>query len=94
MSSVLITGHEDDLPQFGKVMEILVTVGGAVVFEVNARYTESYDFHYHAFIVKPSTQNFSLPLSQVHSFHPLTLNALNHINYIVLKYHVVIPYSF
>ncbi len=94
LSSVLIIGYEDDLPKFGKVSEILVTVGSAIVFEVNVLYTETYDLHYHAYIIKPSTQNYSFPLSQVLSFHPLTLNILNHVNFIVLKYHIVIPYSF
>ena len=55
-------------------MEILVIVGRIVVFEVNALFTESYDLHYHAYIVKPLTHNFSIPLNQVHSFHPLTFN--------------------
>ena len=94
LSSVLVIGHEDDLPQFGQVSEVLVTDSGAVVFEVNVLHTESYDIHYHAYIVKPSHQNKSIPFHQIFSSHPLTLNTLNHIKYIVLKHHLVIPYEF
>lgn len=94
LSSVLIIGHEDDLPLFGKVTEIIVTVSGEIVFQVNEMYTASYDNHYHAYIVTPLPHTKTIPFQKILSFHPLTLNILNHINYIVLKNHIVIPYVF
>ena len=93
LSSVLVIGHEDDFPQFGKVCEIRVD-NGEVAFDVDELYTDSYDPHYHAYVVKPLTTRKTKQIIS-HSFHPpLTLNTLNHINYVVLKYHLFIPYTF
>ena len=49
---LLLTCTRNELPMFGKVIDILVLPDNSVHFYVKSLITEYFDDHYHAFVVK------------------------------------------
>lgn len=93
-SSLLVIGHKDDYPLFGKIAEIYTRGGTCEVhFQVNIFDTKSFDLHYHAFAVESTSKYVTLPYEQIYSYHPLTLNYISGILFVVLKHHIVIPFT-
>ena len=91
-SSVFAVAVEDELPAFGKINRIFV-IGKDVTFEINCLYTESYDPHYHAYMVTDTKIKQFIRHDSLLCFYPLTLNKVQNrvgVYMVVLKYHLIL----
>ena len=89
---MLLRYINNDLPTFGKVVDLIVLPDNSVYFYVNILTTCHFDQHYHAFVV---TENLSGGLVKLDSLsYPFVLHFYSNTSrddkhiYIVLKYGV------
>ena len=62
---------ENDYPQYGQVIEILVVNSFCVMFNVCVMTTVSFLSHFNAYFVSPSPVHRVIPLSKLHSPFPV-----------------------
>ena len=78
MSSILyklpcaiLLGVEDDYPQYGKVVEIIVVNCSCVMFNVCVMKIVSFSSHYSTYCLSPLPVTRIIPLSKLHSPFPV-----------------------
>ena len=89
---LLLTYTRNELPVFGKVVDILVLPDNTVHFHTKTLITEHFDEHYHAFVVKESLGGEIMSLTSLN--YPFVLHLYSNASnvdrnlYVVLKYGV------
>ncbi len=86
----MLTYIRNELPTFGKVIDILVLPDNTVHFHIKVLITEYFDEHYHAYVVKESLGGKIVSLKSLS--YPFILHLYSNTSkvdtnvYVVLKY--------
>ena len=90
----LLCGSDDGQPVFGSIADILVVDNRTVVFCLQKYETESYDEHFHSYVVTPTAQYTGIEYDSLKSpqlFHARSAVGKPRKKLITMKYYVPLP---
>ena len=89
--SVVVLKVEQDIPQFGKLVEVILTPSKQYLFVILQLATLQYQHHYHAYEVCTTDEIAVCKCQDMYDYHPLELTVAygsSRHNMVSLKYHV------